>query len=155
LDHRCCWWWYLLTIQKSFALFQIVFGSTIDLAPLLCIDRAMERYLLLLIIRLLLAISTISTISVISKIGCVDLPIVLLFLWGPLVTWFKESSSGLENINAYVSNYEQISHCLGLLHCDLLNSLLNMSLTLSPKALMISMSMIYGIAFLALQKCFT
>jgi hypothetical protein len=80
LDHRCCWWWYLLTIQKSFALFQIVFGSTIDLAPLLCIDRAMEWYLLLLIIRLLLAISTISTISVISKIGCVDLPIVLLFL---------------------------------------------------------------------------
>jgi hypothetical protein len=55
-----------------------------DLTPLLCIDRAMERYLLLLIRRLLLAIFVISVIPIVSTIGCVDLLIILLLLQGPL-----------------------------------------------------------------------
>jgi hypothetical protein len=50
----------------------------INLAPLLCIDRATERPLLLLIYRLLLLM--IATISLIPVISCVDLPIVLLLL---------------------------------------------------------------------------
>jgi hypothetical protein len=30
---------------------------------------------------------------------------------------------GLRGLDAYVSNCEQIGHCLGLLHCNLLNNL--------------------------------
>jgi hypothetical protein len=71
-------------IQKSFTLFRIVSDGTMDLTPLLCIDRAMERYLLLLIRRLLLAIFVISVIPIVSTIGCVDLLIILLLLQGPL-----------------------------------------------------------------------
>jgi hypothetical protein len=47
--HQCYWWWHLLTIQKSFALFQIVSHGMMDLAPLLCVGRAMEWSHLLLI----------------------------------------------------------------------------------------------------------
>jgi hypothetical protein len=65
----------------------------------------------------------ISAIHVVSTIGCVDLPTVLLLLWGALATWFKELSSGLGGLDAYANNCDQIGHCLGLLHCDLLNSL--------------------------------
>jgi hypothetical protein len=55
-----------------------------DLAPLLCVDWATERPLVLLIHVLLL---TISAISIILMIGCINLLIVLLFLpWWPLVT---------------------------------------------------------------------
>jgi hypothetical protein len=72
-----CWWWHLLMIQKSFALFQIVSSSMMDLAPFLFIGRAMEQSLLLLVRGLLL---TISAISVISTISCIDLSIVLLLL---------------------------------------------------------------------------
>jgi hypothetical protein len=66
--------------------------GTMDLALLLYIGRVMEQSLLLLIYRLMLAIPVISVISVIpvipaiSTIGCVDLPIVLLFLRGPIAT---------------------------------------------------------------------
>jgi hypothetical protein len=83
LGHRCLWW-HLLTIQKSFALFQIVSDGMMNLAPLFYIDRAMELSLLLLVRGLLLAISVISMISAISvipavsSIGCIDLPIILL-----------------------------------------------------------------------------
>jgi hypothetical protein len=86
LGHWRCWWWCLLAIQKSFSLFQIVSYGMMDLTPLLCIGRAMEQSLLLLIRGLLLAISAISVIStitmvsVISSIDCVDLSILLLLL---------------------------------------------------------------------------
>jgi hypothetical protein len=92
----------------------------IDLAPLLYIYKAMEPSLLLLIWGLLLAIPVI---SMISSISCVDLPIVLLLLQGPLAMWFKESCLGLRGINAYVSDCKQISHGSRLLHGDLINSL--------------------------------
>jgi hypothetical protein len=88
-----------------------------DLAPLLCVGRAMEQSLLLLIRGLLVVILVISTIS------CGDLTIVLLLLRRPLATWFKESCPGLRGLNAYVSNRKQIGHCSGLLHGDLLHSL--------------------------------
>jgi hypothetical protein len=38
-----------------------------------------------------------------------DFTIVLLLLQGPLAMRFKESSLGLGGLNAYVSDYEQIS----------------------------------------------
>jgi hypothetical protein len=96
-----------------------------DLALLLYIGREMEQSLLLLIYGLMLAIPVISVIPVIpaiSTIGCVDLPIVLLFIRGPIATWFKEPSSGLGGLNAYIGNYEKINYRLGLLHGNLLNS---------------------------------
>jgi hypothetical protein len=94
-----------------------------DLAPLLYVGRAMEWSLLLPICGLLLVISTIFALSAISTIGCIDLPIVLLLLRVPLATWFKEPSLSLGGLNAYISDYKQISHCLGLLHGDFLDSL--------------------------------
>jgi hypothetical protein len=92
-------------------------------------DLAMEQSLLLLIRGLLLAISAISVIStitmvsVISSIDCVDLSILLLLLWVPLATWFKEPSPGLRGLNAYVSDYQQISHYFGLHHGNILHNL--------------------------------
>jgi hypothetical protein len=83
LGHRC-WWWHLLTIQKSFSLFQIVSGGTMDLAPLFYVSKVIEQSFLLLIQGLLLAISVISAIPMVSMIGCIYLPIVLLLLRGPL-----------------------------------------------------------------------
>jgi hypothetical protein len=53
--------------------------GTIDLTQLLCVSKAMEWSLLLLIYGLLLAIRTISVIPTISMISCVDLPIIMLF----------------------------------------------------------------------------
>jgi hypothetical protein len=94
--------------------------GTMDLAPLLSVSRAVEWFLLLLIRGLLLAIPMIFAIS---PICCVDLPIVLLLLRGPLATLFKELCSGLVGLDAHVSNCEQIAYCLGLLHYNLLNSL--------------------------------
>jgi hypothetical protein len=37
LRHRC-WWWHLLAVQKSFALFQIMSMSMMNLTPLICIS---------------------------------------------------------------------------------------------------------------------
>jgi hypothetical protein len=100
-----------------------MFWGTMDLAPVLCIVRVTKRPFLFLIRWLLLAIPEISAVFVISSVSCVDFPIILLILWGPLATGLKKSSSGLRSLNAYVSNCKQIDHCSGLLHCDLLNSL--------------------------------
>jgi hypothetical protein len=94
-----------------------------DLAPLFYVSRTMEQSLLLLIWELLLMISAISEIFVISMIGCIDLHIVLLLLRGPLAMWFKEPSSGLRGLDAYINYFEQVSHCFGFLHDDILNSL--------------------------------
>jgi hypothetical protein len=134
LGHRC-WWWHLFAIQKSFTLFQIVSGGTMDLAPLFYVSRVMELSFLLLIRGFLLmipvismifvipVISMISAIPMISTIGSVDQPIILLLLRGPLATLFKEPSPGLGGFNAYISDCEQIGYCFGLLHSDFLNSL--------------------------------
>jgi hypothetical protein len=105
---------------EFFSLFQIMSCGTMDLAPLLCVGRVMELSLLLLIRGLLLAVPAISVVYV---IGCVDLSIVLLLLRGHLALGFKEPSPSLRGLNAYVNDCKQIGHCLGLLHCDLLNSL--------------------------------
>jgi ABC-type microcin C transport system permease subunit YejB len=72
-----------------------------DLAPLLCIVRVMEIALLFLIRRLLLVIPAIFAIS---SVSCVDFPIILLLLWGPLATGLKKLSPGFISLNAYVSN---------------------------------------------------
>jgi hypothetical protein len=42
---------------------------------------------------------------------------------GPLAMRLKKLSLGFKNLNACVSNHEQIGHCLGLLHGDLLHGL--------------------------------
>jgi hypothetical protein len=53
----------------------------------------------------------------------VDLLIILLLLpWWPLVTWIKESGSGLWGLNAYISDYQQIGHRFRLLHGNLIDS---------------------------------
>jgi hypothetical protein len=49
LGCRRCWWRHFFMIQKSFALFQIMFIDTIDLAPLFCAIGASEWFLFLLI----------------------------------------------------------------------------------------------------------
>jgi hypothetical protein len=102
-----------------------MFDGTMDLTPLLCIIRAMKMPLFL-IRGLLLAIPVIfvvSTIFVISPVSCVDFPIVLFLLRGPLAVRLKNSIPGLGSLNTYVSNCEQIGHHFGLLHGDLLYSL--------------------------------
>jgi hypothetical protein len=78
-----------------------------DLAPLLCIIRVMGRPLLLLIQRLLLAVSMISVVSMIfaiSSISCVDFLVILLLLRGALAIGVKKSSPGIRCLNTYVSN---------------------------------------------------
>jgi hypothetical protein len=94
-----------------------------DITPLLCVGRMLEQPLLLLFGGLLATISTISTIPVASMIDCVDFPIVLLLLWGPLAVGLKKLSPGLRSLNAYVSDCEQIGHHFLLLHGYLLHSL--------------------------------
>jgi hypothetical protein len=97
-----------------------------DLAPLLCVVRAMKMPLPFLIRGLLLVVSTVSAVSkilVISSVSRVDFPIILLLLHGPLAMRLKKSSPGLRSLNAYVSNCEKISHPFRLLHDDLLHSL--------------------------------
>jgi hypothetical protein len=97
-----------------------------DLAPLLYVVRATERLFLFLVYGLLLTIPVIFTVPAISMIfviGCVDLPIVLPLLCGPLAMWFKEPSLGLRGLDAYIRDHEQIDHRLGLLHSDLFNNL--------------------------------
>jgi hypothetical protein len=103
-----------------------MFDGTMDLTPLLCIIRATEMPLFFLIRGLLLAIPVIfvvSVIFVISPVSCVDFPIVLFLLRGPLAVRLKNSILGLESLNTYVSNCEQIGHHFGILHGDLLYSL--------------------------------
>jgi hypothetical protein len=51
-----------------------------DLAPLLCVVRAMKMSLLFLIEGLLTTIPAISTVFAVSPIDHVDLPVVLLLL---------------------------------------------------------------------------
>jgi hypothetical protein len=94
-----------------------------DLAPLFYVVRATERPPLFLIRGLLAAIPVIFTVLVVSLIGRVDLPIVLLLLWGPIAVWLKELSPGLGCHDACVYDCEQIGHRLGFLHGDLLHSL--------------------------------
>jgi hypothetical protein len=91
-----------------------------DIAPLLYIGMTLERHLLLLIRGLLLAIATIPVVSTVSR---VDFWIIQLLLRGPLATGLKESSPGLESLNAYVSNCEQINHYFLLLYGYLVHSL--------------------------------
>jgi hypothetical protein len=72
LRYRRCWWQHLLTIQKSFTLFQITSHGTMNLAPLLYVIETSKGCLLLLIRGLLAVIPMISSVSVI------DLLIILL-----------------------------------------------------------------------------
>jgi hypothetical protein len=100
--------------------------GAMDITPLLCIDGMLDRPLLLLIRGLLLAIATISAVStvpMVSTVSRVDFPIVLLLLRGPLTLGLKKLSLGLRSLNAYVSDYEQISHYFWLLHGYFLHSL--------------------------------
>jgi hypothetical protein len=138
---------------KSFTLFQIVSWGTMDLAPLLRVFKVLEMPICFQARGLLATILTISVVLAISPIGHVDLPIILLLLWGPLATGLKESSSGLRCLDACVCDCEQIDHRLGFFIA--ISTMDMMSLTPLRKALMISMSWMYGIAFLVLQKYFT
>jgi hypothetical protein len=68
-------------------------------------------------------ISTVSAIFVISSVSCVDFPIVLLLLRGPLAMRLMKSSPGFTSLNAYINDCEQIGHRSGLLHGNLLHSI--------------------------------
>jgi hypothetical protein len=46
LRHRRCWGWHLLLIQESFALFQIVPHSAVNLTPLLHVVETLKMPLL-------------------------------------------------------------------------------------------------------------
>jgi hypothetical protein len=80
LLHRWSWWRHLLAVQKSPALFQIMPISTMDLASLLYICRAVERPPLLLSYGFLLTVPMISAIPSICTIGRVDFLIIQIFL---------------------------------------------------------------------------
>jgi hypothetical protein len=77
---RClrCWWCYPFAIQKSFALFQIIYIGTIDLAPLLCIIGVSEGSLLLLSQELFPLVPTTSAVLLISSVSGVDLSVLFL-----------------------------------------------------------------------------
>jgi hypothetical protein len=62
-------------------------------------------------------------ISAISLVSHVDFLVVLLLLCRPLATRLKKLSLCFKSLNACVSDCEQISHRLELLHDDLLHSL--------------------------------
>jgi hypothetical protein len=97
-----------------------------DLAQLLYIVRATKRHFLFLIRGLLLVIPTIFTVSAIfaiSLVSHVEFLIILLLLRGPLAAGLKKVSLGFRNLNAHVSDCEQIDHRSGLLYGDLLHSL--------------------------------
>jgi hypothetical protein len=76
LGCRRCWRRHLFTIQKSFALFQIMSIDAMDLRPLLYIVGASEGSLFLLIRVLFSAIVVSSVVLLISSFRSVDLPIV-------------------------------------------------------------------------------
>jgi hypothetical protein len=65
----------------------------------------------------------VSAILAISPVGHVDFPVVLLLLRGSLATRLKKSSPSFGSLDACVSHREQIIHCIGLLHGDLLHGL--------------------------------
>jgi hypothetical protein len=96
-----------------------MFVGTIDLTPLFYVSSAKEQSSFLLLSGLLLSIPVISAVPVISTIGCVDFPIILFFLWETRAMWFKEPSSGLGGLNAYIGDRKQIDHRLGLLRNNL------------------------------------
>jgi hypothetical protein len=56
LGCRHCWRWHLFTIQKSFALFQIMSIGAMDLAPLLCVVGA-SPFLLIGVLFFMIAVS--------------------------------------------------------------------------------------------------
>jgi hypothetical protein len=49
LRHWRCWGWHLLSIQKSFALFQIVLRGAVNLSPLFRDIRTPKMHLLFLL----------------------------------------------------------------------------------------------------------
>jgi hypothetical protein len=74
----------------------------------------------------LLAVSTVSTVSVIlaiSPVNCVDFPVVLLLLHGPLSMRLKKSSPCFRSFDACINDREQIGHRLGIFYGDLLHGL--------------------------------
>jgi hypothetical protein len=76
LGCRRCWGRHLFTIQKIFALFHIVFIGAMNLAPLLCVVRALERSPFLLIGVLFPATAASSAVLLISSFCGIDLLIV-------------------------------------------------------------------------------
>jgi hypothetical protein len=118
---RRCWWWHSFAIQKSFALFQIMSISTMDLTPLFCVIGASEGYLFLLIWELFSTVPVSSVVLLISSFRGVDLP-VIPFSWWPLATRLQKLSPGFGSLYAYIGVREQINHRFGLLHGYLLHS---------------------------------
>jgi hypothetical protein len=96
--------------------------SAVNLTPLFHIIRTPKRPLFLMLWGLLAMISTVSLVPAIASVSCVDLMIILL-PWGPLALGIQKSSPGFGGLYAYIGDYKQIGHRLGLLRGDLLHSL--------------------------------
>jgi hypothetical protein len=77
LQHWHCWGWYLLPIQKSFALLQIVPRGAMNLTPLLRIIGTSKRPLLFLLRELLTVESTVSSVPMIAPVSYADFAIML------------------------------------------------------------------------------
>jgi hypothetical protein len=78
LQRQRCWWWHFLPIQESFALFQIVPRSAVNLTPLLHVIGTSKRPLPFLLRVLLATVSAVPSVLVIALISYVDLTIFLL-----------------------------------------------------------------------------
>jgi hypothetical protein len=121
-----------------------------DLTPLLYVIRASEIPLLFLIGGLLATISMILAVPLISK---VDFPVVPFLLRGPLAVRLMSRSQALEASMHTSTTVRSSATVLGFFIA--ISSTVLMSLTPSRKVLIISMSYMYEIAFLALHKHFT
>jgi hypothetical protein len=76
LGCRHCWWWQLFVIQKSFALFQIMFIDAMDFAPLLYAVGTSEESPFLLIWGLFSMVVVSSMVLLISSFCGLDLLII-------------------------------------------------------------------------------
>jgi hypothetical protein len=106
-----------------------------DLAPLLCVIRATKGPLLFLIRGLLIVISTVFAVS---PIGHIDLPIILLFLWGSLAVDSRNRARASDALMQVFATASRLATVLGFFMVIYYTVL--MSLSSSRKVLTISMS---------------
>jgi hypothetical protein len=97
-------------------------------------------------------LTAVAAIFTISSVSCVDLPI-LLFFEGPLPRNSRSRARALEDSVHTSMIMSRLATVLGFFM--VISSTVLRLLTPSWKALMILMSWMYGLAFLALQKYFT
>jgi hypothetical protein len=111
---------FLIPIQKSLTLLQIMPWGEVNLAPLLHVIETSKKALLFLLRVLLATISTVPSIHAIVSLSYVDHTILLP--WGPLAPGCQKLSPGFEGFYAYISDCKQIRHRFGFHYDNLLQS---------------------------------